>query len=197
MRLPDAPTDAASTDACLLVADDDAGVRRMFATLLRAAAGVMSVIEVNDGAAAVEVARERRLHIAVLDLNMPRLDGVDAAVRLRELQPSLRIALHSSDPELLRNRAGGLGLPLFDKIDFAGLLAWVERQAAEATAHTGNASIVPMAPKLDLSCSLCGYGIVSRLPPPPRCPMCGGDPAWAEPLRSTSRSVALAQRLPG
>ena len=70
-----------------------------------------------------------RLDIAVLDLNMPRLNGIDTAVRLRSLQPSLQIALHSSDPELLRQRAAGLDLPLFDKLDFDHLIDWVQRHA--------------------------------------------------------------------
>lgn len=61
---------------------------------------------------------------------MPGLNGVEAALRLRLLQPLMRIALHSSDPDALRERAIGLGLPLFDKIQFEGLLGWVEGQAA-------------------------------------------------------------------
>jgi CheY-like chemotaxis protein len=195
MRIPDAPADVPATGARLLVADDDTGVRTMLARLLRATAGVTSVIEAEDGSEAVELARERRLDIAVLDLNMPGLDGVEAALRLRALQPSLQIALHSSDPELLRQRAVGLELPLFDKLDFDRLLAWVERQAEEATAASGNAAVAPMAPKLDLCCDLCGYGIVSRLPPA-RCP-CGGAPVWAKPLDWRWRRAAIHERLAG
>ena len=74
-------------------------------------------------------------------MNMPRLDGVEAARRLRALQPTLPIALHSSDPELLRQRAAGLGLPLFDKIDFDRLLAWVEQQANASAAGGPHASL--------------------------------------------------------
>jgi CheY-like chemotaxis protein len=196
MRPSDAPTDAAASGARVLVADDDPGVRTMFATLLRATAGVTSVIEAEDGAEAVDMAREQRLDVVVLDLNMPRLDGVAAARRLRALQPSLAIALHSSDPELLRERAAGLGLPLFDKLDFDRLLTWLERQTEEASAARGKGAVARMAPKLDLCCSLCGYGIVTRLPPA-RCPMCGGAPEWAEPLGWASRRAALQRRLAG
>ena len=190
MPIPDAPTDGPATGARVLVADDDERVRAMFATLLRATAGVVSVIEAQDGAEAVEVARERRLDIAVLDLNMPRADGVEAALRLRALQPSLHIALYSSDPELLGQRAAGLALPLFDKVDFDRLRAWVERQAQDASANDAGATVAPLAPKLDLSCSLCGYGIVSRVPPA-RCPMCGAETVWGEPPGRESRRAAL------
>jgi two-component system NarL family response regulator len=115
----------------VLVVDDDDAVRSLFATLLREAAGVSSVLEAKDGAEAVELGRENQLQVAVLDLNMPRLDGVEAALKLRALQPSLQIALHSSDPELLRQRAAGLGMPLLDKVEFERLVDWVERQARE------------------------------------------------------------------
>jgi len=47
----------------------------MLARLLRATAGVASVVEAADGVEAVELAGARRLDIAVLDLNMPRLNG--------------------------------------------------------------------------------------------------------------------------
>jgi CheY-like chemotaxis protein len=196
MRIPDVPADVPATGARLLVADDDTGVRTMVARLLRATAGVTSVIEAEDGSEAVELARERRLDIAVLDLNMPGLDGVEAALLLRALQPSLQIALHSSDPELLRRRAVGLEVPLFDKLDFDRLLAWVERQVEEASVASGSAVVAPMAAKLDLCCSLCGYGIVSPVPPA-RCPMCGGAPEWIGHLGSRSRPAALQERLAG
>jgi CheY-like chemotaxis protein len=190
-----APADISATGVRLLLADDDAGVRAIIATLLRAAAGVGSVLEAEDGAEALALARGSHFDVAVLDMNMPRLDGIEAACRLRSLQPTLAIALHSSDPELLRRRAAGLGLPLFDKIDFDRLLAWVEQHAKATVAH-GRGAIAPLAPKLDLCCDLCGYGIVSRLPPK-RCPMCGLDTVWAEPISLTSRRAALHERRAG
>jgi CheY-like chemotaxis protein len=175
----DAPADGPESGVRVLLADDDAGVRELFATLLRAAPGVGSVVEAKDGAEALALAHGRRFDVAVLDMNMPRLDGIEAARRLRALQPTMSIALHSSDVEQLRQRAADLGLPLFDKIDLDRLLAWVEQQAKASAAH-GYEAVAALAPKRDLCCERCGYGIVSRLPPT-RCPMCGGDTVWAEP----------------
>lgn len=191
----DAPADIPASGVRLLLADDDAHVRTMLATLLRAAAGVGWVVEAGDGTEALALAIGGRLDVAVLDMNMPRLDGIEAARRLRALQPTLPIALQSSDPELLRQRAVGLQLPLFDKIDFDRLLAWVEEQAKAAAAHD-HRTVAPLARKLDLCCDLCGYGIVSRLPPT-RCPMCGEDTVWAEPTSWGSRRAALHERRAG
>jgi CheY-like chemotaxis protein len=160
----------------VLVADDDPSVRSLLATLLRDAKGVSSVLEAGDGAQAAEVVRKVPVHVAVLDLNMPRVDGVEAARLLLTLQPSMRVALHSSDPDALRARAHSTGLPLFDKRDFDSLFSWIERQAASQAASAGTST----RRKLELSCSRCGYGIVAQVPPT-HCPMCQAAMAWAEP----------------
>jgi CheY-like chemotaxis protein len=96
--------------------------------VLRATEGVASVVEAVDGAEAVALGRRRRLDVALLDLNMPRLDGIEAAARLRARQPWLQIALHSTDVHQLYERASGLGLPLFDKLQLDDVLEWVEGQ---------------------------------------------------------------------
>jgi CheY-like chemotaxis protein len=197
MRAQDRSADA-PVGIRVLVADDDAQVRSLFAALLQASNGVASVIEAGDGADAVELCRKEQVEVAVLDLNMPRLDGVEAVLRLRALQPSPRIALHSSDAELLRQRAADLGLPLFDKVDFERLREWVERQATGtcATGATGSGLVTPMAAKVDLCCPVCGYGIVCRTPPG-RCPMCGGEAGWSERRSRTPRRATVDERFAG
>jgi CheY-like chemotaxis protein len=182
----------------VLVADDDDGVRSLFGALLRQAEGVSAVLEVDDGADAVRVGQEAGVHVAVLDLNMPRVDGLEAALKLVALQPSMRIALHSSDPHALRERASGAGLPLFDKFEFGSLIAWVERQASSLGAADGRASarVTPLGRKLDLNCSLCGYGIVSRAPPA-RCPMCQAVAVWKEQPARLTQNAAARERFGG
>src|SRR5207247_8993800 len=88
----------AVTRVRVLVADDDKGVRAKFVALLGDANGIASTLEAADGAEAVQVGLQLRPEIAVLDLNMPRLSGVEAAQTLTALRPSMRIALQSSDP---------------------------------------------------------------------------------------------------
>lgn len=198
MRVQDVSADAPVTGIRVLVADDDAHVRSLFAALLRATTGVATVFEAEDGAEAVDLSRRQRVDVVVLDLNMPRMDGVEAALRMSASESSPRIALHSSDPELLRQRAAGLEFPLFDKVAFERLLEWVEREAANrgASAHTGEDQVAQMARKSDLCCSQCGYGVVCRTPPE-HCPMCGRTAAWIEPPGWTARRAAHHQRLAG
>ena len=127
---PETPEPRGVAGIRVLVADDDEGVRSLFAALLHQAAGVSAVLEVEDGADAVRVVQEAGVQVAVLDLNMPRIDGLKAALKLAALQPSIGLALHSSDLRALRERASGLGIPLFDKYAFGSLVAWVERRAS-------------------------------------------------------------------
>jgi CheY-like chemotaxis protein len=165
-----------------LVADDDYALRTLYAALLGQVDGLSSVIMAEDGAEALRVGRTSHLHVALLDLNMPRVDGIEAARRLSSLQPSTRIALQSSDPESLRERADGLGFPVFDKLDFDHVVEWIERQVTIAISADTKGRVSPLAPKLDRNCSLCGYGVVSR-DPPGRCPMCNRAAVWIDSSR--------------
>ena len=114
----------------VLVADDDAPLRSLYLYRMREIPGVSDVVAAGDGFEAERRAADEPFDIAVLDLNMPLLDGVETARRMRRLQPSLRIALNSSDGPALRERARGLDVPLFDKLDLERLTDWIEEQAA-------------------------------------------------------------------
>lgn len=188
---------AAATGLRVLVADDDARVRSIIATLLRATEGVADVLEAADGAEAVALGRAQRPDLVVLDLNMPGLDGVEAARRLLALEHSPGIALHSADPDSLRQRAAGLDLPLFDKADAEGLLAWVERQATapRIAERRGRGRVTSLVRKVELCCPTCGYGIVCRRPPD-RCPMCGGA-RWVDPPAWRTRRAGRLERFAG
>jgi CheY-like chemotaxis protein len=176
----------------VLVADDDDRLRSLVATLLRQVAGVSLVLEAKDGAQAVQLGRDLRIDVTVVDFNMSHIDGVEAALRLRALQPSMRIALDSSDPESLRARASSLGLPLFDKAEFERLIEWVERQVHRWSSTNGEGSlkVAPLTRRVEMSCSRCGYGIVCRKPPE-RCPMCRTGATWGEPSQPLSQHAAL------
>jgi DNA-binding NarL/FixJ family response regulator len=62
----------------VLVADDHAVVRRGLTALLEGEPDLVVVAVAADGAAAVELAREHRPDVVLMDLQMPVLDGVEA-----------------------------------------------------------------------------------------------------------------------
>ncbi|MEV5597269.1 response regulator transcription factor [Streptomyces sp. NPDC052496] len=68
-----------------LVADDDGLVRLALTDILGDSPGITVVAEAADGAEAVELARAHRVDVALMDIRMPRLDGIAATERLRRL----------------------------------------------------------------------------------------------------------------
>jgi CheY-like chemotaxis protein len=67
----------------VLVVDDIADSRFVLSRLMLS--NHYRVVEAADGAEAIEVARRERPDLVLLDLNLPVLDGLEVAKRLREL----------------------------------------------------------------------------------------------------------------
>lgn len=79
----------------VLVADDHAIVREGASRLLNAQADMTVVGEAQDGRQALEMARALKPDVAVLDISMPELSGLDLVVLLRESLPETRIVVLS------------------------------------------------------------------------------------------------------
>ena len=100
-------------DIRVLIADDHAVVREGLRVFLELQEGIEVVGEAADGREAVEAAALLRPDVIVLDLVMPRLDGVAAMRVLRESVPATRVIVLTSfldDDKLLPAlRAGAAG----------------------------------------------------------------------------------------
>lgn len=123
----------------LLIADDDAAFRSLVAGQARNAFEEFVVYEGADGAEAIQIALQQRPQIALLDVDMPRLGGIEVALVLRELLPDLRLALHASWPGAHTESAREFCLPLFDKLDSARTLRWFENQMRMSSRLHGRA----------------------------------------------------------
>jgi two-component system response regulator DesR len=75
----------------LLLADDQALVRGALAALLNLEPDLAVVAEVGRGDEVVPLARQTRPDVALLDVEMPGLDGIAATVELRAALPSCRV----------------------------------------------------------------------------------------------------------
>ncbi len=79
----------------ILLADDHTVVRRGLRMVLDAAPDLHVVAEAADGIEAVERALQEDIHLAVLDVAMPRRTGLQAARELARRRPALRVLMLS------------------------------------------------------------------------------------------------------
>ena len=81
--------------ARILIADDHSMVRRGLRLVLDSEPDLEVVAEAGDGAEAVETALAEDVDLAVLDVAMPRMTGLQAAAELRRRRPELRTLMLS------------------------------------------------------------------------------------------------------
>jgi DNA-binding NarL/FixJ family response regulator len=91
----------------ILLADDHDIVRRGVRTLVESRRGWRVVGEANDGRRAVELAARLRPDVAILDVSMAGMGGIEATRLIREHAPGTAVLLLTvyESPELLRQAA--------------------------------------------------------------------------------------------
>jgi DNA-binding NarL/FixJ family response regulator len=102
----------------LLIAEDHGVVREGLVRLLAGVSEIEVVGAVSDGAAAVEMARQRQPDVILMDLRMPRLDGPEATRQVLLDSPDAHVVIltsFSERDEILRALdAGAIGYLLKD-----------------------------------------------------------------------------------
>jgi two-component system, response regulator PdtaR len=93
----------------ILVAEDETIIRLDLVELLRRA-GMDVVAEAHDGEEAVVLAREVRPDLAIMDVKMPKLDGIEAARRMLEERPIPIVMLTAYGQDELVSRAVEAGV---------------------------------------------------------------------------------------
>ncbi|MFF3852890.1 response regulator [Micromonospora sp. NPDC002575] len=94
----------------VVIADDEPTIRVGVATILTTDPAIEVVAEAADGGQAVELVRRHRPDIALLDIRMPRLDGLSAAAQLAAMTPDVKvIMLTTFDEEEYVARALAVG----------------------------------------------------------------------------------------
>jgi DNA-binding NarL/FixJ family response regulator len=77
----------------VLLADDEAMIRGGVAAILATDPGISVVAEAGNGVEAVALAQEHRPDVALLDIRMPKMDGLAAAAELRRLLPETAVVM--------------------------------------------------------------------------------------------------------
>lgn len=81
----------------VLIVDDEAGIRDMLKTFFRAKGYKTS--EAASGEEAVKLAGSEKFSVALLDINMPGMDGLETLKKLLEVDPKIGIVMATSETE--------------------------------------------------------------------------------------------------
>jgi DNA-binding NarL/FixJ family response regulator len=94
----------------VLLADDHGIVRRGMKVLLGSVPDLEIVGEASDGLEAVRLCEEHRPDLVILDIGMPRLNGIDVAAQAMKLRPPpqvIMLSMHADESYILRSLSAG------------------------------------------------------------------------------------------
>jgi DNA-binding NarL/FixJ family response regulator len=86
----------------ILIADDHAHVRKAVCEFFTTATEFTICGEAVDGLEAIEMAKRLKPDLIILDVSMPRMTGIEAAPRLKEITPEVPIIMFTLHEDSLR-----------------------------------------------------------------------------------------------
>jgi DNA-binding NarL/FixJ family response regulator len=102
----------------VLLVDDDALVRAGLRVILSSAGDIVVVAEADDGALAVPAVQQHRPDVVLMDIRMPRMDGISATAALRRLATPPHVIVlttfHADEQVVAALRAGASGFLVKD-----------------------------------------------------------------------------------
>lgn len=87
--------------ATILIVDDHPALRLVIKAQLSQVLGVGNILEADNGQTAIEAARQFEPDLAVLDLDIPRISGLDVIPRLKRIYPPIRILVISGQEQAI------------------------------------------------------------------------------------------------
>ncbi|NJO17670.1 MAG: response regulator [Thioploca sp.] len=104
------------TSQTILVVDDSRVSRMLVRAIISHADEQAEVIEASNGEDALTKTQNAQITIAILDLNMPGMDGLILASKLLEKFPTAKIGLLTANiQEMVRKKASDLGISFIPK----------------------------------------------------------------------------------
>lgn len=141
----------------LLIADDERLFRQSLKILLETGTEIKVVAEAADGQEAVVGARATEPHLAILDVDMPRMDGIKAVRLIRAISPRtkmLMLSVHHEDDKIKAAiRAGAIGYILkdTDRVEFINIIRQTHAGKHPSSPYLAHLSLERSAPEHDAS----------------------------------------------
>jgi DNA-binding NarL/FixJ family response regulator len=124
-----------STEALVrvVVVDDHGLVREALIHMLQATSSLQPVGQAADGATAIALARKLQPDVALVDLGLPEMDGIEVADQIRRVSPATQVIILSeveSEESLVRALRAGVRGYVLKSLPFTGLIHAIERVLA-------------------------------------------------------------------
>lgn len=122
----------------VLLADDHAIVRQGVRAVIESEPGLTVVGEASSGAVAVELVVRRRADVALLDLRMPGMGGIEATQLIRVHAPSVRVLIlttYADEDEVRLAEAAGASGVIMKGVNGSSLVRSVRAVHQEALSH--------------------------------------------------------------
>jgi NarL family two-component system response regulator LiaR len=137
----------------LLIADDERLFRQSLKILLETGTDIKVVADAANGQEAVAGARETCPDLALLDVDMPRMDGIKAARLIAAVCPRTKILMlsvhHEDDKINAAIRAGAIGYILkdTDRADFINIIRQTHAGKISSSPYLAHLAVEPSSPR--------------------------------------------------
>ncbi|QWR77546.1 response regulator transcription factor [Candidatus Magnetomonas plexicatena] len=100
----------------ILIVDDSSLARMMVKNIISQTFSDWAIVEAATGQDGLSHVKDRSVSLALIDFNMPGMNGIDLAAKLMELVPNISIHLVTANiQETMRQRAEAMGIGFIKK----------------------------------------------------------------------------------
>ncbi|MGY5148862.1 MAG: response regulator [Candidatus Nitrosopumilus sp. bin_68KS] len=103
----------------VLIVDDSSFMRTLLSKIFSNTSGVGEIYQANNGNEALITYKDKRPDLVTMDIDMPEMDGIEAAKQIKSIDPNAKIVMvSSSDKKNTRDEAEKIGISQYIRKPF-------------------------------------------------------------------------------
>ncbi len=103
----------------VLIVDDSSFMRTLLSKIFSNTSGVGEIYQANNGNEALITYKDKRPDLVTMDIDMPEMDGIEAAKQIKSIDPNAKIVMvSSSDKKNTRDEAEKIGVSQYIRKPF-------------------------------------------------------------------------------